>query len=179
MAQRHNLTIVADYGDRVSCPPNTPPCRADGLALFNTAVAFANDGTVLARYHKQHLFEEPYYDVDVPANQTRHTFMAPFGVEFGMFICFDMIFEIWPWPASVTHFVFPTEWNNVFLSGLTALKAQQQWSHLHTATLLASNVGQNANISGSGIWSRGQALASWFNPTMVPQDKLLVAIVPV
>jgi predicted amidohydrolase len=176
MAQKHNMTIVADYGDLITCPPNTPPCRADGMAMFNTAVAFSNDGTLIGRYHKHHLFEEPYYDVDV--NQTRATFVTSFGVEFGMFICFDIIFEILPWPSTVTHFVFPTEWSNTFLPGLTAQAAQSQWSKWHGAVLLASNVGQNTNISGSGIWDKGQALASWFNPTKSPQDKLLVAIVP-
>ena len=175
MAVRHNMTIVAAYGDLVTCAPAGPPCRADGMAMYNTAVAFGEDGTVIGRYHKHHLFEEPYYDVD--ATQNRTTFVTSFGVEFGVFICFDIIFEVLPWPKSVTHFVFPTEWSNTFFPGLTAHREQQLWTALHGAVLLAANQGQNANISGSGIWQHGTELAAFFNPTMAPQDKLLVATV--
>ena len=174
MAIRHNMTIVAAYGDLITCAPSMPPCRADGKAMYNTAVAFGDDGTILGRYHKEHLFEEAYYDVDAKPNAT--TFVTSFGVEFGAFICFDIIFEVLP-PKSVKHFVFPTEWSNTFLPGVTAHRAQRLWSEVHGAVLLAANQGQNANISGSGIWQHGAELAAFFNPTMTPQDKLLVATV--
>ena len=51
------MTIVSAYGDLMTCAPGQPPCRADGLAMYNTAVAFSDDGSIIARYHKHHLFE--------------------------------------------------------------------------------------------------------------------------
>jgi predicted amidohydrolase len=55
MAKKHNIVLVADLADKIKCTPSQQ-CRSDGYKLFNTAVAFSNDGTLLAKYHKRHLF---------------------------------------------------------------------------------------------------------------------------
>ncbi|CAG7659394.1 unnamed protein product, partial [Allacma fusca] len=63
-----------------------------------------------------------------------------FGVTFGVFICFDLLFEQ---PAKqlvangITHFVFPTSWIDE-LPFLTAIQAQMFWASSSKATLLAS-----------------------------------------
>lgn len=87
------------------------PCSSNGLNSYNTNVVFDRNGAVISRYRKWNLFGElgrnttykPEYGV----------FDTDFGVRFGHFICFDILFYT---PAQeivssgVTDFVFPTMW---------------------------------------------------------------------
>lgn len=64
------------------------------------------------RYRKTNLFVEPSFNVTkVPEIIT---FDTDFGVKFGTFICFDIIFNIPPLYLTriygITDFVFPTAW---------------------------------------------------------------------
>lgn len=63
------------------------------------------------RYRKYNLYAEPYFTR--PNQPEEVTFETEFGVTFGIFTCFDIIFEN---PAlklvqkNITHFVYPTAW---------------------------------------------------------------------
>ena len=121
-------------------------CREDGRAQFNTAVAFDADGGLLEKCHRHHLSKEQgWFDVD--ANLTRKGRFTPsFGVEFGLFICYDITFERAE-PDAVTNSAFPTFW------GPEGAAAEQ-----HAVNLLAANIG-GLGTSGLGIYSAGAALA--------------------
>eukprot|EP01051_Picozoa_sp_SAG22_P006002 SAG22_NODE_378_length_11517_cov_26.335523_1_plen_351_part_00 len=177
LARQHRIAAVFDLGDLQRCgaggglAPVAGGCREDGRAQFNTAVAFDADGGLLEKYHKHHLFKEQgWFDVD--ANLTRKGRFTPsFGVEFGLFICYDITFERAE-PDAVTNFAFPTFWG---LEGAAA--EQQRWSKAHAVNLLAANIG-GLGTSGFGIYSAGAALARYVDPMKRAVDKMLVADVP-
>lgn len=178
LAKKYNIAVVIDMADKLSCNPQEQGCRKDGFKLFNTAVAFDTDGTLLAKYHKNHLYgDEPlFFDSGKGTPFGGKTnFTTSFGVRFGMFICFDIL---WETQETLTNFVFPTDWVNA-APFEKATEAQTAWSALHKANFLASNYGGFAKkSSGSGIYSKGLPLAKFFNPTDAPQSRMLVADVP-
>jgi pantetheine hydrolase len=116
-------------------------------------VVFDRNGTVISRYRKYNLFGE---SVDKPFKPSMETFETDFGVKFGHFICFDLMFR---YPAlemvrnhNLTDIVFTTMWFSE-LPYLTAVQAQQNWAHSNNVNLLASganNVGVGS--TGSGIF---------------------------
>ena len=60
MASSNNMYIVDNVGDYQSCDNKTDPkCPSDGHYQFNTNVVYSPNGTLIARYHKTHLFYEP------------------------------------------------------------------------------------------------------------------------
>eukprot|EP00164_Ancoracysta_twista_P011972 GFYU01018657.1.p1 GENE.GFYU01018657.1~~GFYU01018657.1.p1 ORF type:complete len:358 (+),score=94.66 GFYU01018657.1:58-1074(+) len=180
LAQQYKIVVVFDHGDRQPCPGRyaqyDPKCDADGEFMFNTAVAFDEEGTILSKYHKHHLyFEGKWYDVEPKEAWTKAFFTTSFGVRFGMFICFDLI---WATETETTDYVFPTWWDNIITPAEHAVPAQTLWSTLHKVNLLAANIGISFQCSGSGIYHQGTPLATVFNPFDVPQSKMLIARVP-
>lgn len=83
-------------------------------------------------------------------------FETDFGVRFGVFICFDILFKS---PAldlvskGIRDFVYPTFWFSE-LPYLTALQTQNMWAYTHDVVLLAAG-GNVPRISttGSGIYN--------------------------
>jgi len=178
LAKKYQLTTVVDYGDVVSCTPGEGNCRDDGRLQYNTAMAFAPDGSILAKYHKRHLMDEQnWYDVPYDGGKNV-SFAAPWNpnIRFGMFICFDVFFE---GTEYYHNFAYPTEWDNTVFPGFNATEQQQRWSFLHDANFLCANYGRGSIGSGSGIWTQGTALARYDNPLPQPGEALLTAAVPV
>jgi predicted amidohydrolase len=50
-------------------------------------------GVISAKYHKSHEWPGLRKAYDEPLSPSRVTFKSSFGVEFGLFICFDIMFE--------------------------------------------------------------------------------------
>jgi predicted amidohydrolase len=178
LARQHQMTIAVDMGDVQPCTRWDHDCPADRRFQFNTLVVFGSEGQILAKYHKTNLYFEPEFDV--PINQHPVAFDL-FGVRFGMMICFDIMFAK---PQvemlkryGVTDVIFSSWWVNT-PPVLTATQIQQAWSRSFGLNMLASNSGYNERVSGSGIFSRGVALASFTNPTMTSQSRMLIADVP-
>ena len=132
-----------------------------------------------ARYHKIHLlsFERTYFDI--PRQTKVATFLTSFGVRFGVFTCFDLLFYD---PAivlgeSVRDIVFPTAW----LDGLPTLISvgiQQGWSRALSVNFLAANQHfPQYRMTGSGIYSRGDAL-EYIHDMQTSEGYLLVARLP-
>eukprot|EP00056_Hartaetosiga_gracilis_P018602 m.11312 g.11312 ORF g.11312 m.11312 type:complete len:491 (-) comp6880_c0_seq1:27-1499(-) len=182
MAKRYNLYAVVGMNDRKPCNQTTDPkCPKDNNYLFNAAVVFDPMGKVICRYHKKHIFS-PIYVFDVPTPAEVKSFKTNFGVEFGVFVCFDSLFPDPPLELvekGLRHFVFPTSWTNV-PPILPALPFQQAWSRAFNSTFLASNTAVEGT-SGSGIYACGKVLASYFNATGtgVDDEVLLIADVPI
>merc|ERR1719240_349843 len=99
------------------------------MRIHNTAIAMAEDGSILSVYHKHHPFGDEVHFIDTPINQTKGRFTTSFGVRFGMFICFDILWELTD--SDVSDFVFLSDWvNNAYapLPSPSARSAQISWS---------------------------------------------------
>jgi predicted amidohydrolase len=188
-AKELEMVLVINLLTRVPCIGDMAKgCPADGMRVYNTAIAFSEKGATLALYHKRHLWysEMAFADPGEASMKGGVTFTTSFGVKFGMFICFDLLFFTDGGPDA-KEIIFPTDWtnkvwiNNVRVHGVpTALQAERQWSSIHHKNLIAANYGGSGKLSsGSGIWHEGEALQSFFNPTSQAEEKLLVADVPV
>ncbi|KAI1299977.1 Pantetheinase [Halotydeus destructor] len=131
MARNNRMYVVAQMGDIKECSNATDTnCPEDGFYMYNTAVAFGNDGKLLAKYHKYHLFAEPMYNQ--PELEFAY-FDTPFG-RFGLSICFDLV---WKEPSTslvekykIDTLVFPTFWFDQLPFG-AAHQSQQSWALRH------------------------------------------------
>lgn len=72
-----------DNGDERECP--------DEYILYNTNIVFDREGTIISKYRKFNLFVDP--GIFKPKKPEVVTFDTDFGVKFGHFICFDIVFE--------------------------------------------------------------------------------------
>ncbi|GIY69016.1 biotinidase [Caerostris extrusa] len=89
IARNNSILVVANMGDLQSCL-GTPGCPDDGVFHLNTNVVFDKDGTIIHKYHKEHLFYE--LGMDLPRKEQFFTFETSFG-KFATFICFDIDFK--------------------------------------------------------------------------------------
>jgi predicted amidohydrolase len=185
LAKELEMILVINLLTKQSCDAGLDGCPDDGMRVYNTAVAFAEDGRILSLYHKRHPYGDEILFVQKGEDMYRDgvAFTSSFGVKFGMFICFDILFFTDGGPDAL-EILYPTDWVNDVLGPipepLSAHVAQKSWSALHHKNLLAANYGGfGKDSSGSGIWNKGTALASFYNPTKEPQNMLLIADVPI
>eukprot|EP01132_Coremiostelium_polycephalum_P001510 gene1510-1902_t len=178
IAISNSIVVIVDMGDVQYCNSTTPNCPSDGRFQFNTQVAFDSNGQLIAKYHKSHLFAEPLFDQ--PAVPDPVVFQALDGVSFGMMVCFDIL---WQQPQTdllekygIANLVYSTEWVNTIYA--YAISIQQSWSFTTQSNVLASNIGLFSLTSGSGIYSNGDVLASYANPTMRPGNMMLISELP-
>ncbi|EDO38404.1 predicted protein [Nematostella vectensis] len=177
MAFNNSIAVVANMGDIQYCDEKDRHCPEDGHYQFNTDVVFDTDGTFIAKYHKQNLFHETAFDT--PPSCEYVTFVTSFNVTFGIFTCFDLLFEK---PAmalvekyGVRNVVFPTAWMKGFPI-LHSVQYQQSWSRVTCVNLLAANQNQPAlGMWGSGIYSSGQPLAYVYKSRIEENERLLIA----
>lgn len=185
-ARTYKRYVVVNAVTKARCPdlemvenkdPRNCSSRPDGFSYYNTNLVFDRNGAMISRYRKFNLFGE---QVDKPFKPALQTFHTDFGVTFGHFICFDMMFRS---PAielarsGVTDIIFTTMWFSE-LPYLTAVQVQQNWAFMNNVNLLAS--GANNPIvgsTGSGIYAaRKGSLISTMEGKNVTQ--VLVATVP-
>lgn len=135
LAQKHSIVVVANV------------CEDNGEGkLFNTEVALSEDGILLAKYHKMNVFLRHIFDT--PPTKEVVTFRTSFGVTFGLFVCFDLL---WPEPQTslrnehnVTQFCYSV----AFVDSRLTNWYYNSWAKKNQATLLASNLN-----GGSGIFT--------------------------
>ncbi|XP_060532853.1 vanin-like protein 1 [Cylas formicarius] len=119
-----------------------------GDSFYNTDIALAANGTVIARYRKWNLFGEIAKSkpstLDLPVLELKNT-------TFGFMTCFDILFGVPGFnltrERSVKNIIFPLNWISE-LPYLTALQTQQMWASEHDVTLLAA--GSNSPGRGAG-----------------------------
>ncbi|XP_045478685.1 vanin-like protein 1 [Harmonia axyridis] len=112
------------------------------MEFYNTNVVFNREGEVIARYRKYNLYLEP--DTNKPKKPELVTFKTDFGETFGIFTCFDIIFEspgIELVRKGVKNFIFPTLWIPE-LPFLTTNQVQQMWANGNDAYLMAAGAAQ-------------------------------------
>ena len=167
MAREFHMYVVANMGEKAPCQPGYhTPCSGDAQQLqFNTNVVFSSRGELVAKYHKFNLFHEAQYD-QPPPQERLQTFSA-FGVEFGLVVCFDLLFHQ---PSmellhdrNIKHFVFPTAWINA-PPLLSSTQYHQSWTLATGSVLLSSNQGGSLpGMTGSGIFVAGHPAAVFLN----------------
>ena len=174
IAREAGLVVVANVLSKIPCNQDAPHCPHDGFRVYNSDVIHDERGRVLATYFKRH----DYPPLDQPP-LVPVSFNTSFGVEFGVFVCYDMTFTS---PAEqlvargIRNFVFSTHWLNEFPLQ-TATMSQQGWSRFYGANLIASNIADKVKHAGSGIYVAGQPIAVSFNATGAwpMEDALLLA----
>lgn len=120
-AKRLRKYVVINLTTKWIC---TERCT-DEWELYNTNVVLNRDGVIISIYRKYNLFGEA--GITQPISIEYRTFDTDFGVKFGHFVCFDLMFES---PAmelvrnDVKNIVFPTRWYSElpFITGIIKLK---------------------------------------------------------
>lgn len=177
-ARENNIYVVINIAERyISC--ENANCNRIKTIYYNSNVVFDRTGKIIARYRKVNLFGEKQFDVtDIPEVVT---FDTDFGVKFGTFICFDILF--WT-PAlnltrelGVTDIVYSAAWFSE-VPFLTSVQTQAGWAYSENVNLLAAGYNYPAQGStGSGIYLGRQGVASaiFLNSA---RDQLLISRVP-
>lgn len=179
MARNNKMYLVANMPDQQECNHSDPLCPPDGRYIFNTDVVFRDDGTLIAKYHKQNLYFEAAFDT--PPEYEHVTFDTPFAGKFGIFTCFDILF----YEPSITliekykvkQIVYPTAWMNQ-LPLLSAIQIQQSFATAFGLNFLAANIHRiDLNMTGSGIYTPSHSVHHYDADT--EEGRLLVTKVPV
>lgn len=151
-ARDHKIYVVINIAEKVPCTEDV--CPKDKIFYYNSNVVFDRTGKIIARYRKTHLFEERQFNVTSEPEIV--IFDTDFGVKFGTFICFDILFRE---PAlqltrlhGVTDIVYPTAWFSE-APFLTAVQTHAGWSYSEDVNLLVAGYNTpTAGNTGSGIY---------------------------
>ena len=152
---------------------------SDRILYFSTQIAISEQGQILAKYRKTHLYRAA--DLFAAGSGAPVFFDTSFGVRFGMLVCFDLLF---PEPQSallsmgIKDFVVSSWWVNLDIFQSSAV--QQATSSALESNLLAAGIGFNFFSSGSGLYSNGTVLESFHLAYKEKRkSELLVAEVPI
>lgn len=155
LAANHSIYLVVNLVETVPCESSaTNQCPGNGHYSYNTDLVFDRNGKIVAKYHKYHLFGE--YLHQPPPSPEYSVFETDFGVRFGVFICFDILFDK---PAAelalrlnVTDMVFTAAWFSE-VPFLTAVQAHSGWAHALDVTVLAAGYNlPERGSTGSGVY---------------------------
>lgn len=181
MARENNLYLVANFGTREDCKPETHvgslECPKSGYLAFNTDVVIDPDGNFIERYRKYNTFLE--FFARAPSLETVY-FDTPYG-RFGVFTCFDILF-MEPAVKLVEKYhidtaIFPTLWYDE-LPILSGIQFQDAWSWANQVNLLASNIHRpKTGTTGSGIFSGFNTLLT--HSFTDQKSSLLIANLPI
>jgi len=180
LAKKWHVLVVVGVYDWGPCVPGPDPfihrpfpCVGN-LTVFNKAVVFGVDGTLLAVHHKHHMAHTltPTENISVrrsngiiynPSPRGVYNddvagawpvpdvtvFTSHFGVKFGLIICHEINFAS---PlrsmisAGVRDVIFPTQWGGSYGGNFAA--TQSGFAIAHHVNLLSAN----GMSGGSGIW---------------------------
>lgn len=175
-AANASIYVLVNVVEVEAC--NESEAYSDNFKLFNTNLVFDRRGCIVSRYRKFNLFVEPFMNVtDQPEAAS---FETDFGVTFGHFVCFDILFRS---PAldmirsNVTHFLYPSMWFSE-LPFLTSVQVQQAFAQSNNIVLLSAGTNSPSNSNtGSGIFvgkhGAVEKIISWKNET-----RLMIAEIP-
>ncbi|XP_065204543.1 vanin-like protein 1 [Planococcus citri] len=140
-AKENNIYVAVNLIEKARSWKST---AWDGLVLYNTAVVFDRNGMVIARYRKFNLYKEKYFNEITTTDEPEYvTFTTDFGVEFGIFTCFDLFFDE---PAlelvrkrNITHFIHLSQMLDR-LPFLIASVVDFGWSYASDVVVLTSSI---------------------------------------
>jgi predicted amidohydrolase len=145
---------------------------------FNSDAAFNQFGFLLAIYRKSHINARPY--LTQPVTPDPVTFVSSFGVQFGMFTCYDMWFHD-PMDEeirllNVTDFVYPNGMASM-APLMTIDQVHAGWSLTHNVNLVSAAM---FPTGGAGAFHRGNALGmNAYQPYVNTAYSVMVTEVPV
>lgn len=146
-----SIYVLVNVVEKEICDDMDETCS--GVKLFNTNLVFDRNGCIVSRYRKFNLFVEPFMNTTITPDIA--TFETDFGVTFGHFICFDLLFQS---PAidlierNITHILYPSMWFSE-TPFLTSVQIQQAFAQRHNIVLLSSGTNSPSNSNtGSGIF---------------------------
>eukprot|EP01064_Diplonema_japonicum_P016692 TRINITY_DN2470_c0_g1_i1.p1 TRINITY_DN2470_c0_g1~~TRINITY_DN2470_c0_g1_i1.p1 ORF type:complete len:489 (+),score=87.05 TRINITY_DN2470_c0_g1_i1:42-1508(+) len=181
-ARENKIHLAVNWGEIVPCTNTDPHCPPDGKYQFNTELIFTDKGVLVAKYHKLHTFDATEFDTP-PEEEFVYFVMK--GVRVGIVTCFDAIYGSPLLPLIKKHnvsvFVLSHWWVNQYAMFSAAAWWQALSRRLDVSLLAAANW-QTVDIphlwnSGSGLYSRGNIIASWYNVNREHQEKLLTGTV--
>ncbi|XP_037908441.1 vanin-like protein 1 [Hermetia illucens] len=184
-AKDNQIYVLVNLIEKMLCTSESDACKPphnvhnDGYCLYNTNVVFDRKGRLISRYRKVNLYIEPR--LDEPSEQPLPIFETDFGVKFGHFICFDVMFKypsrILVQQENITNILYPTYW----YAGLPFFIAEtihQGWAYSNNVNFIVSGANVlHFGISGAGIYfgrKRIQAIETKPDPVR----KLYTAKVP-
>ncbi|CAH2093814.1 unnamed protein product [Euphydryas editha] len=180
-ARQNEIYVVINIQEIVNCitNPNDEYCPQLNLYYFNTNVVFDRNGTIIDRYRKINLFGE--FTRTPALRPDLGIFETDFGVTFGHFICFDLMFQV---PAvqvvqrhNITDVVFTTMWFSE-MPYLTAVEIQQAYAQTMNVNFLAAGANNVlVGSAGSGIYSGSAGALISIMPGQ-PTTRVLVSKVP-
>ncbi|XP_031328999.1 vanin-like protein 2 isoform X2 [Photinus pyralis] len=148
------------------------------MEFYNTNAILDKSGTVIAKFRKINLSEEPFFE---PGTEIV-TFTTDFNVTFGIFTCFDLLFQ---YPAldilsgtNVTDIIFPTAWysKTPFIQGLSI---QHGYAKSKGVNMLVSALQEPDNSDGgSAIYLSDGSIAEAFI-TNKRESRVLIHDVPI
>lgn len=178
-AQANKIVVLVNMIDFVACnTASDASCPADGHYQYNTDVLFDESGLLASKYHKSHEWPS-FLDVyDQPAQPSQVTYKSSFGVEFGLFICFDIMFEDPPKvlrSRGIQHFLYAVDQGSAGEATII-----EPWSKNNNAVVLSANLGSGKKDC-SGIIVNGKALSAKkiHLSGEFPDENILIANVPV
>jgi len=157
IARNYSIVVSINMLTSQSCTNPNVTCGKDGFSVYNSEFVFERDGSILSIYHKSHVYY--VFTIQQPSNPDKVTLTTNFGVTFGLFICFDIMF---PSPSvdlvneGIKHFLYSA---SVGQAGKTLLI--QSFSSSHGVTMVSSNLATSAsNFQDSAIFANGATVSS-------------------
>ena len=178
LTQRLGVLLVLGIVRKVPCGAvAAAACPEGGSWLYNAAALLAADGSFGAVYHKAHLFAlSACMDSGEVAAVTYVERQS--GVVLGLLVCFDIEFDASLaalLAAGADAIVVPMEWDNV-LPVSDAVAMQRGVSGVYNTTVIAANTALDGG-SGSGVYSQGVVVASYFHADVTVDPGIVLAVV--
>lgn len=179
-AKNNKILTLINIIDKQDCSSTTDSnCPSDGHYQYNTDVLFDENGYIVAKYHKSH--EWPPFKVayDEPLTPSHVTYLSSFGVEFGLFICFDIMFEDPPKVLrqnGISHFLYAVAQGDAGKNTII-----EPWSEHNSAVVLASNLGAGPKKDCSEIIVNGVGVSSkkyYLQNKQFKDENVLIGRVP-
>lgn len=178
MAAKNKIATLVNTIEKVPCSSSESNCPSDEMFLFNTDLLFDENGILRAKYHKSHEWPGLKPPYDQPEEPSQVTYTSSWGVQFGIFTCFDIMWENPPVELvkqGVKHFLYPVQQGEIGERTIIS-----SWSERNDVTILSANLGAG-DKDCSGIIRSGKDLSTtkiYLNSTFASNENILIASVP-
>jgi hypothetical protein len=179
MAIASNIIVMVNMVDWMECnAADDSNCPDDNHYQITTDVIFNEQGVLVAKYHKSHEWPGLMPPYDQATTPLQITYMTSFGVEFGLFICFDIMFNepaVSLVNAGIKHFLYAVKQGLVGEDTLIS-----GWSKKYGTTMLSSNLAASAVHDCSGIIVNGETLPAEkiMLGKQFPEENVIVSAIP-